>query len=412
MKKKVAIIGSGISACACAAYLSDKNYKVEIYEKKNEIGGVLRDISLNKKNFLSGPQYFEDSEWLKFFFKNSNLKKLFKKNIINLGSFTDLFDQKPIINTEFAHPVTSKNYNGLIKKKKNTIIDRVNSYQDNISKPLMKWIKNFTNDISEVHFECSKAMQISRVYFRNSSSLILKEKRKNKFSDKLLGVPLQKKYKKFFTPRNGYDLIFNEIFELLKKKGIKFNFNQSIKINKSNALKFFNNKKEIKADFYVWACNPVPLIKATQNHLLDNPAVKISTFFFEVVSPKNIELDKYYQIFSNKTKINRIYIYKLSKRLIINIECFFDQKIKTKDVINKSKEILKKFGYSFSKFEFIGVKKDLRHILFTEGDLRSFLNLYQDPSFRNIIPGFWEEYGREEKISKLFKEIDRRILLK
>ena len=162
----------------------------------------------------------------------------------------------------------------------------------------------------------------------------------------------------------------------------------------------------------MWACNPVPLIKATQNHLLDNPAVKISTFFFEVVSPKNIELDKYYQIFSNKTKINRIYIYKLSKRLIINIECFFDQKIKTKDVINKSKEILKKFGYSFSKFEFIGVKKDLRHILFTEGDLRSFLNLYQDPSFRNIIPGFWEEYGREEKISKLFKEIDRRILLK
>ena len=118
MKKKVAIIGSGITACACAAYLSDKNYKVEIYEKKNVIGGVLRDISLKKKIFLCGPQYFEDSEWLKFFLKDSNLKNLFKKNVINYGSFTDLFDQKPIINSEFAHPVTSKDYNGLIFKKK------------------------------------------------------------------------------------------------------------------------------------------------------------------------------------------------------------------------------------------------------------------------------------------------------
>ena len=409
MKKKIAIIGGGITACACALNLIDKKYEVEIFEKKTVIGGILRDVKLENNFFLSGPQYLEESKWLKIFLKNKNLRSLFKEDNLNYGSFTELFDRSPVVSNNFAHPTTLKKYKKINLLKKNGITDRIGSYQTNISRPLNKWIKNFNKDIDKLHIDCSKAMQIGRVFFKTSEKKTLKEKKENNLKDKLLGVPFQKKYKSFFTPKKGYNFIFSQIYKILKKRGVKFNFNQTIKIKKIDDLKIYNNKKELNADFYIWACNPVPLIKITQNKILDNPVVKILTFFFEVDLKKKLKSDIYFQIFSNKTKINRIYIYKLSKKICVNIECFFDNKTRTEIIKNQAKKILKKFGYSFLKFDLIGEKKDLRHILFTKNDLKSFTKFYKDPKYINIIPGFWEEYGREEKILKLFKEIEKRI---
>lgn len=409
MKKKIAIIGGGITACACALYLVEKNYEVEVFEKKTAIGGILRDVKVENNLFLSGPQYLEESKWLKVFLKNKILRGLFKEDNLNYGSFTELFDKSPVISNNFAHPTTLKKYKKINISKKNGLTDRIECYQSNISKPLNKWIKNFNKDTDKLHTDCSKAMQIGRVFFKNSEKETLKEKKENKIKDKLLGVPFQKKYSSFFTPKKGYDSIFNQIYKILKKKGVKFNFNQTIKIKKINDLKIFNNKIELKADFYIWACNPVPLIKTTQNKILDNPAVKISTFFFEVDLKKKFTSDIYFQIFSNKTKINRIFIYKFSKKLCVNIECFFDNKTRVEIIKDQAKKILKKFGYSFLKFDLIGEKKDLRHILFTKNDLKNFTKFYQDSKYINIIPGFWEEYGREQKILKLFKEIEKRI---
>ena len=40
--KKVAIIGSGPSGLACAYYLSTRGFKVDIYEKHDKLGGLLR----------------------------------------------------------------------------------------------------------------------------------------------------------------------------------------------------------------------------------------------------------------------------------------------------------------------------------------------------------------------------------
>ena len=115
-------------------------------------------------------------------------------------------------------------------------------------------------------------------------------------------------------------------------------------------------------------------------------------------------MDRYYQVFSNKTKINRIYIYKLSNRVCVNVECFFEKEINVKKIKKKTEKILKNFGYSFSKFDYSGSKIDLRHILYTENDLKSFKKFYKNSKFQNIIPGYWEEYGRK----KNFK-IDKRI---
>ena len=53
LNKKVAIVGSGPAGLTCAAFLARKGYKVTIYEKHKELGGLLRygipDFRLNRE---------------------------------------------------------------------------------------------------------------------------------------------------------------------------------------------------------------------------------------------------------------------------------------------------------------------------------------------------------------------------
>ena len=67
--KKIAIIGSGPSALACCYYLSTRGWKVSIYEKHSQLGGLLRygipEFRL-EKNILD--------KWLKKFILNSNVE--------------------------------------------------------------------------------------------------------------------------------------------------------------------------------------------------------------------------------------------------------------------------------------------------------------------------------------------------
>ena len=52
MKKKLTIIGGGITGCALALYASKKNYEVKIYEKNGFLGGILRDALIDNHLFF------------------------------------------------------------------------------------------------------------------------------------------------------------------------------------------------------------------------------------------------------------------------------------------------------------------------------------------------------------------------
>jgi len=411
LKKKIAIIGGGITACACAFILNDKGYEVEIYEKTNSLGGILKDLKFNKKTFLSGPQYLDKSHWIKNLFKKINFKKDFKQINLKFGSITDLFDKKTVFTNQFAHPSTNRLFVKIRKKKdKNfSLIERLNCYQSNISNPLKLWIKNFNKNFKELHVNCSVPIQISRIFFKNSKNIIRQEKERNQFADDLLGLPNLKQYQKFFVPTKGFDDFFKKIDFYFDKQKIKIFKNKIIKINYSDKFIFLDGKKKIKADYYIWACNPVPLINASKKILLDNPSVRIMTFCFDVKLESSKGEDIYFQVFSNLNKINRIYLYKLENKYKLNIECFFDESLNFKEIKKITEKYLNKFGLSFLKFDFQGCKKELRHILYTNNDYKIFLNFYEEFKNQNLIPGFWEEYSREIKIKKIINYFEKKI---
>ena len=82
-KSKICIIGAGIGGLTAGAILSNKGYKVTIFEKESIIGG--RALSLNDFSSLDFKKY---NELLSRFnlhipFSDPDLKTIFKKNMLN-----------------------------------------------------------------------------------------------------------------------------------------------------------------------------------------------------------------------------------------------------------------------------------------------------------------------------------------
>tara|TARA_B100001175_G_C19237726_1_gene508502 strand:- start:299 stop:499 length:201 start_codon:yes stop_codon:yes gene_type:complete len=51
--KKIAIIGGGITGCISALYCSSLGFNVEIYERRNKLGGIISDIEDKNDFFLT-----------------------------------------------------------------------------------------------------------------------------------------------------------------------------------------------------------------------------------------------------------------------------------------------------------------------------------------------------------------------
>src|SRR5690606_34745441 len=58
MKKKVSIIGSGVSSLAASCYLAQAGYEVTIYEKNDSIGGRARQLKKEGCTFDMGPSWY------------------------------------------------------------------------------------------------------------------------------------------------------------------------------------------------------------------------------------------------------------------------------------------------------------------------------------------------------------------
>ena len=83
-KKKIVIIGAGVTGMAIAYMLCKKGHNVKIYETKSMIGGIMQDVNFDQNTFLSGPFFFQNNNvWLKEFLELKKKKiKIYLMNLI------------------------------------------------------------------------------------------------------------------------------------------------------------------------------------------------------------------------------------------------------------------------------------------------------------------------------------------
>lgn len=419
---KITVIGGGITGCVISSYLADKGFRVDLHEASNKLGGVLKDIYLNKSWYYNDCHYLEqESEWLHELITETNVQVL--EFIHKYGSYTHS-ESEELISKSFAGPVfsyfmTQDELERLTRKaslisQESNLDKRIACYPDKIYHFLMKWLSTQLGiDPKELSHFSSVALQISRIYLKDDESRILDLKRQNKFIDKLIGIPRTYIYSdslKAVLPRRGFDDLFKCFYELLMKKKVNVNlssFIRPVSYSKDNGKFVFVNQDSdlVKSDLIVWAASPIPIFKIISNYLSrknekrNSYLTRYYTYIFEFLPESEYFLDIpfYIQIFSLSHLIRRVYIYtKPNKKYIVSVESF--KEIDNFEILNIVDSILRKFQY-FGSLELIGVAKSHKKIILGLNEIKLLEENQEMLQNSNIIDGGWHLYGRESRIS-------------
>ena len=412
MKKNIFIIGAGFTGIITSIILS-KKYNVTIIEAKDRIGGILADIQHGKEIFFKSCQYLNAKsssyELLNYRFKN--LLDIFSAPY---SSYTRN-NSSYISSNKYANPVFKTiNIKKIKNKKIVSLKDRLKCYDKKIENFLISYLKKF--EIEPQKYVASNAinLQIDRVASIKDEDKISNLK-KNKFYDDLYAIDNKKMkiFHKSALPKNGYNAFFDKILKFLKKRKIKILFNSKIIPEWQNKKLILKGKQNIfNYDYIVWTANPVALIaKYFKTKKLESKPFIVKQLDFYL--SKNKIKNNYIQVFSSKSFITRIHIYKIKNRQKISVECInFEDQLLT-SVIKELNSILKSFKIYLNdkNLKFLGSSKYSRYDLCSVNDYNLIKQFRKEVNNTNLITSPWEFYGREKKIDMIIHYLkDKKIL--
>jgi UDP-galactopyranose mutase len=400
MKKKILIIGGGITGCVCAILLKKAGHEVTIYDARKNLGGILNDITHKGNLFFRGVQYFDIKNlWFK------EIYKLCKKDLKifdhSYGSYTE-FNNNIIATNDYAIPVVKKI---LIKKNnqklKNTLTDRFNYYSPSIRNFMSRLVKKFNLNPSKLFFESSQSLQLLRVASKDNEDDVLRYKQKSKIYDDIYAIKrsrINSLYLKASLPKNSFNNFFLNLYAKLKHHGIKIELQKKINpIWEKNNLKIFHKGKEIISDFIFWTGNPTELIKNYNTKKLDSLSTRILIINADLKN--NLQETKYIQVFSIKTKIIKIYMYNINDKYKISIECIYQKNINKEKILKDAINILKQFKIKLSiEKSSINSTIDIRYNIVSKNDYKTISQFLKMTSNSNLISGSWLKYSRDERI--------------
>lgn len=98
MKKRIAIVGSGFSSLAAAAYLAKEGHEVTVYEKNSTVGGRARQLKRDGFTFDIGPTWYWMPDVFERFFNDFGKKPADYYELIKLNpAYSVYFGQNDFI---------------------------------------------------------------------------------------------------------------------------------------------------------------------------------------------------------------------------------------------------------------------------------------------------------------------------
>jgi len=401
-KKKVSIVGSGITGLSAALIFLKKNMEVEIFEKGDLEGGIIKDIIIGKKNYLSGCQYLSTES---FWYKNvpQKIKRLLRLEDIKYMSYCDLFNNKEKCLDNFADVHIDKkiNISELKIKQIKTLYDKFSLFPHTISKVLEDWSNRFQIDLKKLTPDSHRnGYMFSRIFLKKNKE-IKNLKTTNKIADDLYGIPREKNFNfKGLLPVKGYNEFFKEFSKYLKKKKININLKTPVApIWKDNKIFLKSKGKLIESDYVLWTGNPVPLIKEFNNNLLDSANIKLRAMTFKANG--RITTDFYIQVYAKKSSILRLFVYKKNKSLFCSVECLNES-----EDIKKIKEDANMILKSFDKKIYLKGDKifdviQKRYSVLSTKDYKILGDFKKSILDTNLISSPWEYASGQTKLKIL-----------
>jgi hypothetical protein len=399
---KIAVIGAGSVGISVKYFLNRKQIDSTLYEATNNIGGILRDITVEGMNFFAGCQYFSNKEIAYEFMPKTGLKSF----VYAYGSYTDIFDEISV-STEFVGPTMKKQIELNTPRDVNSldisVEEKLKEYPPFIGFALQNWLAGIGINSSQMHQSSLLGLGAIRVYLPNQIEDVQIMRRDRPSASNFYGL-LYSNYSQddtFSVPFDGFNsyLDSNVLPEIIKDTDT--NVSLKIEINKTG-FRLRGNKALKPYDKIIWTGNPNPILKCLNLPKLDSHNLKCKILVGEI----NIPVDKpfYIQVFSKKSNILRIYLYKIK-----NKSCFTIEKIEDleppDDTVKFAIDILESFGI-IALLDLKTEKKQNRYVLHTLDDYKSLKALNQILSSTNLIPAGWHLYGRDSKVGFVLDQIN------
>ena len=407
MKKKIIIVGGGITGCMAALYIDKKKFDVSIYESKYNLGGVLSDLSHKDESFLNGVQYFDvNTKWY------NEIKKLFKEKLNefshNYGSLTEL-ENSLLFTNKFAVPVfTNVKLSDLKKTIKKNLNSRISLYPKKIVDFLNLYLKKFNVSSKKIPWDQACHFHIGRVTIADDLKKLKKLKMQNKIMDDIYAIEkknfLNNQAFKAALPTRGYSYFFDDFYKILKKKKIKIYLKSKLNPSSVDGKLFLktNDGKSFSADHIIWTGNPTILIKEILNKKIDAYPIKVVQYSANIKK----KVDNFYtQIFSTKSNFLRFFSYNLDSKSKISVESIYDRN--ESNIKEKINILLKNINFDYQLTnEKIYKNLSVRFNIVTKNDEQIFNELKRKTINTNLICGPWNIYSRNDKILYLKNIID------
>ena len=138
MKKNIIILGAGPVGLISGWLLSQKNWKVKIYEMQSTVGGMCRSWKWNGHILDTGPHIFHTYD--------KNLIKFWKDNfseILEEGTYFAKNVIKNDLNDAYSYPISFQAINKYPKKLKEKILDELkNTNKEHLAKNFKEFVEN------------------------------------------------------------------------------------------------------------------------------------------------------------------------------------------------------------------------------------------------------------------------------
>lgn len=415
MNKKIVILGAGITGLTAAYALSKKGYKVTVFEKSKEVGGLATSY-IDKEGCVYdyGPHEFctENKELIKI------LKEILGKDLlIRKKKASQYFFNKyipyPLKPIDFLtklplHLSITVFFEVLFAKIKQY-------YNPSLDYSFKSWTKSrFGNTLYDKYFgpyttkvwginpdELDLSTASSRIGFNSIFDLLFKTvqhyiTKKDNFST--IHNPLKDS---FYYSKGGNIKLIQSLYKRCSKENVKFKMGfkaTKITIKNSKAIKInFSNKKSISNFDYI--INTTPLTSLTKMiNKRNNFPLRFRSMIFGFISFNQSELSPYSWIYTPSKELifqritefknlNADMCPKNKTNIAVEISCFKKDKIwKTsdEDIIQKIIRDLKKMKLLKGNEEYSGYIKKQEYAYPLQ--IRGFQTMIEEIIIKDIQP--------------------------
>lgn len=273
-KKKVIIIGAGISGMTAAIDLASQGFDVELFEKNSSHGGRGRLFQEAGFKYDMGPSWYWMPDIFEGFFKKhkKSLSQYFE--LIRLDPSYRIFFEKEVVDspadfiktTEIFEQKEKGSSVWLKKFIKEAQVKYELGMKEFVRKPSLSFLEYFSPKILTQALKLQLFNSIEKVIDRNIKDqslrswlkfpvLFLGAKPKDtpalyslmNYADFVLGT---------WYPKGGMIKLFDAFYSLAIEKGVKIHFNSEVigintEKNKAHSIQLINSSKKIEADYIV-----------------------------------------------------------------------------------------------------------------------------------------------------------------